>query len=102
MTIYKKYAKAYQALIDGVYDYEGTQPVHHIYERFTAEYGWNIERVGFHKVLTDWLAGLALNIPFMNYDIMETFGITEKQCQTYFPFMAMRLHELFKREGLVK
>ena len=102
MTIYKKYSKAYEVLKNGVYDYEGENPVKHIYERFTAEYSWAIERYGFYKALTDWLAGLALNIPYMNHDIMDTFGINEKQLQTYFPFMAMRLRELFIAEKLMK
>ena len=99
MPIYKKYSKAYDVLINSV-DVE--QPVKHIYDRFTSEYGWQIERLGFHKALSEWLAGLALNIPYTYHDIMKTFGINEKQCQNYFPFMAMRLNELFRKEGLVK
>ncbi len=101
MAIQKRYAKAYEILKNGSYDYEGDQPVKHIYERFISEYQWSIERYGFHKALTDWLAGLALNIPYTSDNIMETFGINEKQLQTYFPFMAMRLRELFQAEKLI-
>ena len=102
MTIQKRYAKAYEALIEGVeVDNEGDDPVTHIYDKFIADYNWNIERVGFHKALTEWLQGLALNIPYTNYDIMNTFGITEDKLQSYFPFMAMRLSELFRDKGLV-
>lgn len=102
MAIQKRYAKAYEVLISGVYDYDGNEPVKHIFERFNAEYGFAIERQGFFKALTEWLSGLALNIPYMNHDIIKTFGITEKQLKNYFPFMAMRLMELFKKEGLIK
>lgn len=101
MTIYKRYAKAYEILKQGDLDYTGDKPVNHIYSRFISEYGWNIERIGFFPALTEWLQGLALNIPYMNGDIMETFGLNERQLESYWRFMAMRLQELFKAERLI-
>ena len=101
MTIYKKYQKAYDVLKSGLMDYEGDKPVQRIYERFTSEYGWNIKRIGFYKALTEWLQGLALDIPYNYHDIMETFGLPEKQCESYWRFMAIRLQELFKDEKLI-
>lgn len=97
MAILKKYQKAYDVLIEG----DEYKSVNHIYDRFISEYGWHIERVGRHKALTDWLQGLALDIPFYDWDIMETFDLNEKQTENYWPFMAMRLQELFKKEGLI-
>lgn len=99
--MYKKYAKAYEVLKAGVYDYDGPEPVKHIYERFISEKSWEIERIGRFNALVSWLEGLALNIPYSYYDIEQTFGINQKQAQRYFPFMAMRLQELFKSERLI-
>ncbi len=95
MAILKKYQKAYDILIAG--DEYGS--VKHIHERFVSEYGWNIKRIGAHKALTEWLQGLALDIPYNYSDIMERFDLTEKQTENYWAFMAMRLQELFKKEG---
>ena len=98
----KQYRKAYIVLVEGAVDYEGDKPVRHIFDRFNMEYKWAIERYGFHKALTDWLAGLALNIPYTYDDIEAKFGIPQEKAQNYFAFMAMRLNELFRKEGLVE
>jgi hypothetical protein len=95
MSIQARYKLAYETLTNGCYDYEGPDPIGHIQTRFESEYGWAIERYGRHKALTDWLAGMALDIPYTYHDIMDTFGMNEKQAQRYFDFMAMCLQELF-------
>ena len=40
--------------------------INYIFDRFNSEYGWNIERVGKQKAMTDWLQGLALDIEYWN------------------------------------
>ena len=40
--------------------------INYIFNRFNSEYGWNIERVGKFKAMTEWLQGMALNIEYMN------------------------------------
>lgn len=42
------------------------EKVKYIFDRFYSEYGWNIDRVGKFKAMTEWLQGLALNIEYMN------------------------------------
>ena len=46
------------------------EKVKYIFDRFYSEYGWNIERVGKFKAMTEWLQGLALNIEYMNCEIV--------------------------------
>lgn len=69
-----------------------------IHGRFISEYGWRVEQVGEFAALTDWLQGLALNIPYMNCDILELAGMSNapenkqhKILENYWRFMAMRL-----------
>lgn len=102
MAIHKKYTKAYDILKNSTNDYNGEEPVKHIYNRFISEYSWSIQRYGFFQALVDWLQGLALDIPYTYHDIQTTFGLTEKQTESYWRFMAMRLKELFQKEGLIK
>jgi hypothetical protein len=43
-------------------------------ERFTAEYGWNVARVGRQAAMTEWLQGLALcAMPYSNSGILELY-----------------------------
>jgi len=42
------------------------EKIKYIFDRFYSEYGWNIDRVGKFKAMTEWLQGLALNIEYMN------------------------------------
>ena len=46
------------------------EKVKYIFDRFYSEYGWNIERVGKFKAMTEWLQGLALSIEYMNCEIV--------------------------------
>jgi len=41
------------------------------YNRFKAEYGFNILRMGEYKAFSEWLSGLALDYDFYNYKILE-------------------------------
>lgn len=68
--------------------------------RFMSEYGWRVEQLNGNeqKALIDWLSGLALNIPYMNCDILELVEMhlaSEKEqnriLNNYWSFMAMRL-----------
>lgn len=45
--------------------------------RFKSEYGWRVKQVGVLNALTDWLQGLALNVPFYNHEILELAGALE-------------------------
>jgi len=83
----------------------GKQPtdeelIKYLFDRFYSEYGWLMERVGKQEALTDWLQGLAINIPYWNGDIIDlaiemgsidenpSDQLTEKVCENYFKFMA--------------
>jgi len=83
----------------------GKQPteeelINYLFDRFFSEYGWLMERVGKQEALTDWLQGLAINIPYWNGDIIDlaiemgsidanpSDQLTEKVCENYFKFMA--------------
>jgi hypothetical protein len=74
-----------------------------IYDRFQSEYGFFINRDGEFHALQEWLAGLALNIPYTNNDILqlaiEWGGLKEnatdaqewKIIENYFRFMAQKI-----------
>ena len=47
------------------------EKINYIFDRFNSEYGWNIERVGKFKAMSEWLSGLALNIEFYNDAIVD-------------------------------
>lgn len=74
-----------------------------LYGRFMSEYSWAIERTGsIDKAVQEWLQGLAINIPYMNYEILEIAGLqnaSENKQNTYlekyWPHMAMRLRGLW-------
>ena len=71
-----------------------------LFQRFYDEYGWAIERKGKYAALTDWLRGLAIDIPYTNDEVVdlavEMGSIDEnpsdkaraKVIENYFPFMA--------------
>tara|TARA_R100001224_G_scaffold10956_1_gene5595 strand:- start:272 stop:793 length:522 start_codon:yes stop_codon:yes gene_type:complete len=72
----------------------------YIFKRFYAEYGWNVEQNGKTKAMTEWLQGLALNIDYTYYDIIQlaiamgsidknaSESLKDKVCDNYFNFMA--------------
>ena len=79
-----------------------------LHGRFISEYGWNIEQVGLQNALTNWLQGLALNIPYMNHDILQHYRawnqvdgaqVTESEEQAvldnYWDYMALCIVKLW-------
>lgn len=83
-----------------------------LHGRFMSEYGWRVDQVGLHKALIDWLQGLALNIAYMNVDILRlarawgslTDNATEKEedkiLENYWAYMAMRLLSLWRKHKI--
>ena len=43
----------------------------YINARFQAEFKWEIDRSGIHYAAKSWIQGLAINVPYMNYEILE-------------------------------
>ena len=74
--------------------------INYIFDRFYSEYKWNIERIGKYRSMTEWLSGLALDIPFYYEDIIKlavdmgsldanaSDKLKEKVQSNYFDFMA--------------
>ena len=74
--------------------------IKHLFDRFNSEYGWHIKQVGKYQAMTNWLAGLAINIDCYYGDIIKlaikmgsidenpSEKIKDKVCDNYFPFMA--------------
>lgn len=113
---HKKYTKNYQdyILTTLTEDYDGKpfktdeDKINYLFNRFYNEYGWLVNSVGKQKAMADWLSGLAINIAFTNYDIVELAvemgsineDPTEKQkdqiVNNYFNFMA---NIILKMEG---
>ena len=103
-----KYKENYKRYILDTIEVDGNEnplttddeKIKYIFDRFNSEYGWAVERYGKAKAMKDWLAGLALNIPYMNWDIIDlaidmgsidpnpTDKIENKVIENYFSFMA--------------
>jgi len=76
------------------------EKINYIFDRFNSEYGWNIDRVGKFKAMSEWLSGLALPIEYYYDDIVKlaikmgsidenpNYKIRSKVEQGYFDFMA--------------
>lgn len=47
------------------------EKVNYLFNRFHSEYDWAIERYGKYKAMSEWLSGLALDLPYIYNDIME-------------------------------
>ena len=47
-----------------------TDKIKYLFDRFNSEFGWNVERIGKQKAMTEWLQGLALNIEYWNDQIV--------------------------------
>jgi len=74
--------------------------INYIFSRFYAEYGWCIEQKGKLSAMNDWLSGLALNIYYTYYDIIQlaiemgsidenpSNKLQDKVIDNYFNFMA--------------
>ena len=82
------------------------QKIQYLFDRFNSEYGWNIQRVGKYKAMQEWLSGLAINIPYTYFDIIElakemgsidsnpSEALKDRVCQNYFSFMAQMVLSL--------
>ena len=74
-----EYKKNYKNYILGTIEEDGEgkplktdqEKIDYIFNRFNSEYGWNIERVGKFKAMTEWLQGLALDIEYYYNDIVN-------------------------------
>ena len=76
------------------------QKIQYLFNRFNSEYGWNIQRIGKYKAMQEWLSGLAINIPYTYFDIIElakemgsidsnpSEALKDRVCENYFSFMA--------------
>ena len=74
--------------------------INYLFDRFYSEYSWNIKRLGKYKSMSEWLSGLALDIPFYYEDIIKlavemgsldvnaSDKLKEKVQSNYFDFMA--------------
>ena len=75
-TAYKKNYKEYilsciEDDIDGNPLTSDTDKINYIFKRFYSEYGFRVQQVGKFAAMTDWLQGLALNIEYRNYAIID-------------------------------
>lgn len=80
--------------------------VEYIKNRFESEYGWRVAQVGRQQAMIDWLQGLALDIEYMNYKILElavkwgsldenaTERAENKILVNYWSFMAAKVLQL--------
>tara|TARA_R100000329_G_C7507294_1_gene178620 strand:+ start:246 stop:617 length:372 start_codon:yes stop_codon:yes gene_type:complete len=105
-TKYKENYKRY--ILDNLHevDWNGKtlttdeEKIKYIFDRFNSEYDWAIERYGKVRAMTEWLQGLALNIPYMYDEIIElaiamgsidenpTEKLETKVINNYWSFMA--------------
>tara|TARA_R100000781_G_scaffold24940_1_gene18485 strand:+ start:538 stop:900 length:363 start_codon:yes stop_codon:yes gene_type:complete len=104
-TEYKKNYKKY--ILDTIETDNDDKPlktdqekIKYLFDRFYSEYGWHIKQVGKYQAMTNWLAGLAINIECYYGDIIKlaikmgsidenaSEKIKDKVCDNYFPFMA--------------
>ena len=47
------------------------EKIKYIFDRFYSEYGFMVERVGKQKAISEWLSGLALDLPFYYNEIVD-------------------------------
>ena len=104
-TEYKKNYKKY--ILDTIETGLNDEPlktdqekIEYLFKRFNSEYGWHINQVGKYQAMTNWLAGMALNIECYYSDIIPlaikmgsleenaSQKLKDKVCDKYFPFMA--------------
>lgn len=109
---YTKYQENYKNYILACLDDEDSligknlsreEKIKYLFDRFNSEYGWKVGRTRndtIQNVLAEWLSGLAINIPYSYYDIIElaknmgsvNYELSTVQedriCQNYWNFMA--------------
>jgi hypothetical protein len=76
------------------------EKIEYLSDRFFDEYSFQINQLGQHGAMSEWLSGCAINIPFYYSDIIQLAkdmgsvdeDLTEEQeeniCDNYFDFMA--------------
>ena len=81
-------------------------------DRIRGEYGWMIERVGLQSAIKEWLMGLAIDIPYTYFDIIQLAKLngviphdaTESQeskvCDGYWKIMSMQIIKLLKKHKI--
>lgn len=81
----------------------------YVNERFESEYGYRIKQVGRQRAMTEWLQGLAIDLDYMNYRIIELAkkwgsipeDVTEKQedkvIDNWWSFHAVRLERYIRK-----
>ena len=47
------------------------EKINYIFDRFNSEYGFMVKRVGKQKAISEWLSGLALDLPFYYNEIVD-------------------------------
>ena len=47
------------------------EKINYIFDRFNSEYGFMVERIGKQKAISEWLSGLALDLPFYYNEIVD-------------------------------
>ena len=122
---HRKFTKNYQDYILSTIteDYNGDliktdeEKINYLFHRFYNEYEWHIKQYGKQRAMTEWLSGLAIDIAFTNYDIVELaikMGSinevpTEKEkdqiVDNYFNFMAkiiLKMENKISTHGLIK
>ena len=106
-TEYKKRYKKYilssvskEMRENGIKKTDDNSVISYLFNRFNKEYGFMIERVGKQKAVSEWLSGIAIDIPFYNGDIIDfaikmgsidknpSDKIIDKVVANYFGFMA--------------
>jgi hypothetical protein len=72
----------------------------YLFDRFNNEYGFAIRQQGKQKAMSEWLSGLALDLPYWHQDIIElavkmgsinpnpSDKLYEQITQNYWSFMA--------------
>jgi len=72
-TKYKANYKRYildRIHIEGNESATDEEKVSYLFNRFYSEYDWAIERYGKYKAMTEWLQGLAIDIPYWNNELV--------------------------------
>lgn len=82
-----------------------TAKANYVRDRFESEFDFRIKQIGYHNALTEWLQGLAINIEYMNYSIIElakkwgsipqnaSERIEDKIIDGWFGFMATKIEQ---------
>lgn len=114
-------AQINQYILDAIdtegYDVEADtdkEKLQFLFDTFKSEYGWMIARKGLYGAFTEWLQGVpsAIRIDIYYSEIIKLAkqwgslpqNATERQedkiTENWFPFMANRIFQLFRKHGI--